>query len=179
MPEDLLLFAISTSEAARFDVSTSTKCPGLWPRTSAGAAGGLSGFEKRRFAEIPDEWTGVGKLPTPVRKPDGTYRVMENEVTLIKANAAYQLAARSKKPSAIAFTNWIYGEVVPSILKTGEYSVRRRARYEKQGKLGAWIEVPEEGIEARKDLLQIRAANHGVDSSAFSSPPLLLPWERE
>ena len=128
---------------------------------------------------IPEEWTVVRQLLTTIPQRDGTYRVAERKTTLINTSAAYKLAGRSKKPSAGAFTNWIYGEVVPSILKTGEYSIRRRARYEKQGKPGAWIEVREDGIEVRKDLLQIRAANHGVDSSAFSLPPLPSPWERE
>ena len=35
----------------------------------------------------------------------------------------YRLVFRSRKPSAIAFADWVYSEVLPSIRKTGQYSV--------------------------------------------------------
>ena len=124
------------------------------------------------LAEIPDEWIGVRKLRTPKSNRYGTHGVMENKLTLINTSAACKLAGRSKKPSAVAFTNWIYGEVVPSVLKTGQYVDKRREKYQKQGKSLAWVEERTEGIDVRKDLTSIRAANRGVDASVSSLPPL-------
>ena len=134
---------------------------------------GIKWVGKKTLEGIPEEWMGVGYLPTPMRQRDDTYRFMENRLTLINTSGACKLAGRSKKPSAVAFTNWIYGEVVPSVLKTGQYvDKRRRARYQKQGKSLAWVEERTEGIDVRKDLTSIRAANQRVDASASSLPPL-------
>jgi prophage antirepressor-like protein len=71
---------------------------------------------------------------------------VERKTIFIKANAIYQLAGRSSKPAAVAFTRWVYGEVLPSILKTGAYVDKRRERYQKQGKQIDWVEEREEGI---------------------------------
>ena len=136
------------------------------------AALGIKWNGKQTLAEIPDEWTVVGNLPTTIPQRDGTYRVAERKTTLINTSAACKLAGRSKKPAAVAFTNWIYGEVVPSVLKTGQYVDKRREKYQKQGKSLAWVEERTEGIDVRKDLTSIRAANQRVDASASSLPPL-------
>ena len=48
---------------------------------------------------------------------------MSLQATLIKEPAVYKLAFRSNKPEAEAFTEWVAEEVLPSIRKTGSYSV--------------------------------------------------------
>ena len=77
---------------------------------------------------------------------DGLSRVEEKDTTLIKKGAVYHLVGRSRKPAAQAFMRWVYGEVLPSIRKTGEYVSKRRDRYRREGKQAAWVEVREEGI---------------------------------
>jgi prophage antirepressor-like protein len=55
---------------------------------------------------------GVGKLPTPGG---------EQKLIFISEPAVYMIAFRSNKPEAIDFTEWVAGEVLPSIRKTGKY----------------------------------------------------------
>ena len=63
---------------------------------------------------IPESWQGMWSHHTP----SGNQRVR-----FISEPAVYKLAFRSNKEEADAFTNWIASEVVPSIRKTGAYSV--------------------------------------------------------
>lgn len=48
-------------------------------------------------------------------------------VKVISEPAVYKLAFRSNKPEADKFTNWVASEVLPSIRKTGTYSVQAQA----------------------------------------------------
>ncbi len=43
------------------------------------------------------------------------------QVTIIPERDVYRLIMRSKLPSAEAFEEWVVGEVLPSIRKTGQY----------------------------------------------------------
>lgn len=67
---------------------------------------------------IPEEWKGVVKLTTP---SSGTRGGGEQSLTVINEAALYKLAFRSNKPQADAFVNWVAGEVLPSIRRTGSY----------------------------------------------------------
>ncbi len=42
-------------------------------------------------------------------------------VTIINESGLYRLVLRSRKPEAVAFSDWVTGEVLPSIRKTGAY----------------------------------------------------------
>jgi prophage antirepressor-like protein len=42
-------------------------------------------------------------------------------VTIINESGLYRLVLRSRKPEALAFSDWVTGEVLPSIRKTGGY----------------------------------------------------------
>ena len=44
-------------------------------------------------------------------------------MTLINEAAVYKLAFRSNKPEADRFVNWVTGTVLPSIRRTGSYSI--------------------------------------------------------
>ncbi len=96
------------------------------------------------------DWIGVRNLRTPIRQKDGTLALMANEVIVISEAAVYKLAFRSRKPNAEAFTDWVAGEVLPSIRKTGAYRAKQRERYERLGKSEEWIDERQEGIEERK-----------------------------
>lgn len=72
------------------------------------------------LANIPDEWQGMMSFITPCGNYQGggaqTLKVI-NEAGL------YKLAFRSNKPEADRFVNWIASDVLPSIRRTGSYTV--------------------------------------------------------
>jgi prophage antirepressor-like protein len=48
----------------------------------------------------------------------------DQTVTLINESGLYRLVLRSRKPEAVAFSDWVTGEVLPMIRKTGSYSAQ-------------------------------------------------------
>lgn len=69
---------------------------------------------------IPNEWTQMVKL-TISGSEGGVSDI--RRMTLINEAAVYKLAFRSNKPEADRFVNWVTGTVLPSIRRTGSYSV--------------------------------------------------------
>ncbi len=69
---------------------------------------------------IPNEWTQMVKLT--INGSDGGVSNIRR-MTLINEAAVYKLAFRSNKPEADRFVNWVTGTVLPSIRRTGSYSV--------------------------------------------------------
>lgn len=69
---------------------------------------------------IPDDWKGMGKFP--IYGSEHTVSDIRR-MTLINEAAVYKLAFRSNKPEADRFVNWVTGTVLPSIRRTGSYSV--------------------------------------------------------
>lgn len=67
---------------------------------------------------VPAEWKGVN----PINTPGGL-----QDVLTLTEQGLYFFLNRSDKPSALAFQKWIAGEVIPSIRKTGRYSVNKPA----------------------------------------------------
>jgi prophage antirepressor-like protein len=53
------------------------------------------------------------ELPDSLGRPQKT--------VFINESAVYKMAFRSRKPEAEQFTDWIAGEVIPQIRKTGKY----------------------------------------------------------
>lgn len=68
---------------------------------------------------IPEEWQGVVNLTTPCGNYQGGGL---QSLKVINESAMYKLAFRSNKPEADRFVNWIAGEVLPAIRRTGSYS---------------------------------------------------------
>lgn len=77
-------------------------------------------WTSRTLDNTPEEWKGVIKLLTP---SSGTRGGGEQSLVVINESAMYKLAFRSNKPEADRFVNWIASEVLPSIRRTGSYSV--------------------------------------------------------
>jgi prophage antirepressor-like protein len=67
---------------------------------------------------VPDDWKGLQKVQTL----GGDQKM----ITLFEAGL-YCLIARSNSSIAIPFQKWIYEEVLPSIRKTGSYSIAQRS----------------------------------------------------
>lgn len=63
---------------------------------------------------IPAEWRGTQK----VRTPSG-----EQSMVTLHEPGLYWLIARSKSPLAVPFQKWVFEEVLPTIRKTGSYSL--------------------------------------------------------
>lgn len=63
---------------------------------------------------VPAEWKGLHKVQTLGGKQD--------MVTLYEPGF-YSLIARSESPRAVPFQKWVYEEVLPSIRRTGSYSI--------------------------------------------------------
>lgn len=68
---------------------------------------------------IPKEWTLMVNLP--INGSEGGVSNIRRMI-LINESAMYKLAFRSNKPEADRFVNWIAGDVLPSIRRTGSYS---------------------------------------------------------
>lgn len=67
--------------------------------------------------KIPDEWKGS--------KPVATLGGTQNMTTVFEPGL-YSLIARSNSPIAVQFQKWIYEEVLPTIRKTGSYSIPKQ-----------------------------------------------------
>ncbi len=57
------------------------------------------------------------KSSSSIRTPGG-----EQRVTIINESGLYRLVLRSRKPEAEKFSDWVTGEVLPAIRKTGGYA---------------------------------------------------------
>ncbi|MDK2794418.1 MAG: hypothetical protein PWP75_1047 [Caldanaerobacter sp.] len=69
---------------------------------------------QQTLVNIREDWKGVRNF----RTPGGI-----QEMIVIKEPAVYKLAFRSRKEEAERFTDWVAGEVIPSIRKTGRYEL--------------------------------------------------------
>lgn len=71
------------------------------------------------ISHIPDEWRGVYSVQTPSGM---------QEMSCLTEQGLYFFVNRSDKPKAIPFQKWVAGDVIPSIRKTGAYSVPSLSR---------------------------------------------------
>lgn len=74
----------------------------------------------RRHCRYPSKqrvWVQTGM------KADGTPAMRETEMSFIPEGDLCRLAAKSELPGAIEFESWIFDEVIPTILRTGTYSI--------------------------------------------------------
>lgn len=60
-------------------------------------------------------------------------------VTLINEPGLYRLVLRSRKSEAVAFSDWVTGEVLPTIRKTGSYGAPRANAYALAAEAGAAV----------------------------------------
>ena len=66
------------------------------------------------IAHVPEQCKGV----TSVVTPSGTH-----EMAILSEHGVYFYLTRSDKPKALSVQMWVAGEVLPSIRKTGTYSL--------------------------------------------------------
>lgn len=66
------------------------------------------------LSRIPGEWKGSKEIATLGG---------QQSMTTVYEAGLYSLIAKSESPLAVSFQKWVYEEVLPSIRKTGSYSV--------------------------------------------------------
>ncbi len=119
---------------------------------------GYSNPRKALADHVDKEDKGVTKCDTPSGP---------QQMTIINESGLYSLILSSKLPGAKKFKRWVTSEVLPSIRKTGGYSVPSA----------------EDAPASKKDLADLTAAiqllTERLDTLAVSRPPLpqALPFE--
>ena len=86
----------------------------------------------------------VGTSGTHLEK----YTLNDLSARWVSEPGLYDLASSSKLPVAKAFRKWVFGEILPSIRKTGSYSVQAAAPAAKQ--TDTWLDKRLEGKELMK-----------------------------
>lgn len=83
------------------------------------------GYKNSRdaLAKLDDDERGVSEIPTPGGP---------QELNTINEPGLYTLILRSNKPEAKPFKRWVTHEVLPSIRKTGQYSVSNENQIDTQ-----------------------------------------------
>jgi len=88
-----------------------------------------------------------------IRTPTESRTLNDLNTKWISEAGLYDLTSTSKLPAAIAFKKWVFGEVLPSIRKTGSYSVQSAAPAAKQS--DDWQNKRLEG----KELMRLKNAS--------------------
>lgn len=92
-----------------------------------------SGDRPKYTRNVPEQWKGRNQIPTLGGNQD---------MTVISEPGLYWVIARSDSPRAVPFQDWLFSEVLPSIRKTGRYSV------EPEQERDPWADAtPEQVIE--------------------------------
>lgn len=68
---------------------------------------------------MPENWKGMLKLRTP--SAENGRGGGEQDAVFINISGLFRLIMRSNKPNAIEFQNWVCGEVLPEIFRTGSF----------------------------------------------------------
>ena len=117
-------------------------------------------------------------------------------ITIINESGLYSLILSSKLPDAKKFKRWVTSEVLPSIRKTGSYSLPKvenavavQNNFEMKLLVTPALEDVKASVKIAEELFSVKpgialatcinaaAKNHGVDLSMFNS--LLPPAEHE
>jgi prophage antirepressor-like protein len=98
------------------------------------------------LSKVPTEWKGNKQVITPGGR--------QNMTTLYEPGF-YALIARSESPLAVPFQRWVYEDVLPSIRKTGSYSIPVRSSSE--------AELQALKLSSEVDELRIQNIRTGLD----------------
>jgi prophage antirepressor-like protein len=86
------------------------------PWFSAGDVGEVLGIAQvnSTLRAFPEDEKGVHSMHTPGGN---------QQISVVSEPGLYRLIFQSRKPSAEAFKKWVFGEVLPSLRKTGAYAI--------------------------------------------------------
>jgi prophage antirepressor-like protein len=122
------------------------------------------------LAQLRPEWKARLKLPTSFG---------DKETILVNDRGVYKLAFRSNKAEAERFTDWLAGEVIPAIRKTGRYDAKapsatpprieagnaNKIRWAKMTFAMATMRLVDLGVDAERiDMAQVVAFGRGLRS---------------
>lgn len=124
----------------------------------------------RLFSSVPDEWKGV--------KPFHTLGG-EQKMLCISEPGLYFFLGRSDKPKALPFQKWVAGDVIPSIRKTGGYSVPKTPDLKLKFELTKMLLEPAgiTGNQLTLALDKVYKANTGESLLAQSGVELVRPQQ--
>lgn len=123
-------------------------------------------------SHVEDDDKGVQKLDTPSGKQN---------VTIINESGLYSLILSSKLPRAKEFKHWVTSEVLPSIRKTGSYTVKESEVQKQRAttmlmnartrQAGLWLKIAQNtGVTEYKEICNAYAANTLADKEVFALP---------
>ena len=123
-------------------------------------------------SHVEDDDKGVQKLDTPSGKQN---------VTIINESGLYSLILSSKLPRAKEFKHWVTSEVLPSIRKTGNYTVKESEAQKQRAttmlmnartrQAGLWLKIAQNtGVTEYKEICNAYAANTLADKEVFALP---------
>ena len=123
-------------------------------------------------SHVEDDDKGVQKLDTPSGKQN---------VTIINESGLYSLILSSKLPRAKEFKHWVTSEVLPSIRKTGSYTVKESEVQKQRAttmlmnartrQAGLWLKIAQNtGVSEYKEICNAYAANTLADKEVFALP---------
>lgn len=123
-------------------------------------------------SHVEDDDKGVQKLDTPSGKQN---------VTIINESGLYSLILSSKLPRAKEFKHWVTSEVLPSIRKTGSYTVKESEAQKQRAttmlmnartrQAGLWLKIAQNtGVTEYKEICNAYAANTLADKEVFALP---------
>jgi prophage antirepressor-like protein len=125
----------------------------------------------RTVQHVPEQWRGVESVSTPSGM---------QEMHILSEQGLYFFLNRSDKPKAIPVQIWIAGEVLPSIRKTGQYSVKPKTNIElllesvqalaEQERRTLAIEAEQAALATRVATIEARA-DAGTTALAFVPEP--------
>ena len=123
----------------------------------------------RLFANVPEIWKGVKRFQTPGG---------EQDMLCLTEQGVYFFLGRSDKSKALPYQMWIAGDVVPSIRKTGIYSVKHEDKLSEAIMLSARMILDAAGIKDNQLALALdKVASHytGYSLLALSGVTLVAP----
>ncbi|MBR1603181.1 MAG: hypothetical protein IJ667_07065 [Synergistaceae bacterium] len=98
------------------------------------------------LSAVPEEWKGLKQINTPGG---------EQNMLCLTEQGLYFFLGRSDKPKALPYQKWIAGEVVPSIRKTGSYSIAKKSGIDENLMLAAKVVLESAGITGNQCALSL------------------------
>ena len=103
--------------------------------------------------------TNIQKISLPhPQNPDKSM-----EMNMIDENDVIRLVAQSSLPNALKFEAWIFDEVIPQVLKTGNYSVSEKNITAMNANYKKMVENYEVLTNTTKEVLKILESNNNDD----------------
>lgn len=124
----------------------------------------ISSNIRNLFGNVPEMWKGNKRIITP----GGV-----QEMLCMTENGVYFFLGRSDKPNALPYQMWIAGDVVPSIRKTGSYSVSL-SREDIELRLKE-LEARNRELDIKQQELNLRAAE--IVREMLDKPPFPITPE--